>query len=273
MKNRNAIAICLVLLQSASLFGAFEPRAFGGRSIALGSLCGGSRYDCWSLFANPAAAAVGLPSLGCSFSPGLFGLRDLRVVGASALLQSGGWGFGPAVSCLGGELYREIQVFGDVGKHLSENAAAGFSVQLYHLRIEGYGSALAAGISLGTICRITESLDLALHASNITGATIGECKEELPQNLVAALSLAPIPDLIVVLEGRKESGMPASIALGGECRVVPSFFLRLGMSDESTGLTGGAGVSVGSLHLDYGFHWHRELGLTHALSITLTSDP
>lgn len=273
MKNRKAIAICLVLLQNASMFGAFEPRAFGARSIGLGSLCGGSRYDCWSLFANPAAAAVGLASVGCSFSPGLFGLRDLRVVGASALLRSGGWGLGAALSCLGGELYRETQIFGVVGRRFTENAAAGFLVQLYHLRIEGYGSALAAGVSLGTICRITESLDLSLHASNITGATIGECREELPQQLVAALSLDPFHDLRVVLEGRKESGMPANISLGGEYRLVPSFLLRLGMSDESTGLTGGAGVCVGSLRLDYGFHWHRELGLTHALSIMLGSDP
>jgi hypothetical protein len=265
---RKALLLYLFLLHGAALYGAFETKPISARGAALGGLCSVPPRDCWSLFGSPVAASA-LSSAGFSFSPGLFGFPDLMVVGASALHSFGRWGLGCSAMGFGGDLYREMKLSPAIGYQLSESASAGLAIDLYHLHIRNYGAATSAGLSLGATFQMSEGLEVSMSATNVTGTTIGGCEEKLPRQLALGLACIPASGLVVAVEGHKEDGMPASLALASEYCLLSSFLLRVGISNEMTGLTAGAGVVAGNIQIDYGCQWHRELGLTHVVSITL----
>jgi hypothetical protein len=265
---RALVWIGILILQGFPLLAAFEPKPAGGRNVSLGGVIVANCGECWDLFGNP-SCAVGPPSAGFWFSPGLFGLPELMAVGAAAVVPLGKWGAGCSLIRFGGDLYCETEATAAVAARVHDNTSLGFSLQLYHLKIEKYGSAWSAGLSVGVSARLSSAVGVQCGASNITGASIGACREPLPQEISFGAVTFPDSSLCVVLECRKESRMPTAVTLGAEYRVFCAVSVRAGMSTETPGVSSGLGLRIGSILLDYAIQWHHQLGITHSVSISL----
>lgn len=267
---RSLVCTGILILHSFPLLAAFEPKPAGGRNVSLGGVIVGNSGECWDVFGNP-SCALGQPSAGFWFSPGFFGLRELMAVGVATVVPLGGWGVGASLIRFGQDLYCETQASTAVAARLRENTSLGLSIQFYHLSIKGYGSAWSAGLSFGATARIASAVGVQCSALNLTGASIGACREPLPQQISFGAVTFPDSCLCVVLECRKESRMPAAVTLGGEYMVFPDVFLRAGASTETPGISSGLGLRIGTITLDYAVQWHRQLGITHSVSICLGS--
>lgn len=267
---RSLVCAGLLILHAFPLIAAFEPKPVGGRNVSLGGVIVGNCGECWDIFGNP-SCALGRPSAGFWFSPGFFGLRELMAVGAAAIFPLGGWGAGCSLMRFGQDLYCETQMSTALAARLRESTTLGLSLQIYHLSIKGYGSAWSAGLSIGATARLSRAVGVQCSALNLTGASIGACREPLPQQLSFGAVTFPDSCICVVLECRKESKMPTAVILGGEYMVFPDVFFRAGASTETPGINSGLGLRIGTVTLDYAIQWHRQLGITHSVSICLGS--
>jgi hypothetical protein len=269
MEKRIAKALLLGMLIPSTLLSAFEQKPAGARNAAMGGLSavGG---DGWGAAGNP-ALVLRCNSLlaGASFTPGMFGIADLSLVQGMAVMPAGSFGIGCFFSRFGTDAYREIQGCLSFAVGVAGDASVGAGVDLYSLAITGYGASVKTGLDLGLSIEPFDALAFSVAISNCTGATIGDCHEEIPRALSAAIEWRPDEPFCIVLEVRKESGFPLAVSYGGEVTLAEVLGLRAGCATEYPGVSVGVGIDWNPVRFDYAWRCHSRLGGTHMLSVTI----
>jgi len=234
----------------------------------MGGLSVGGGGDGWAGLGNPAHFLRPRSTLiGASLTPGLFDIPDLQLIRAMVVVPAGSVAFGASFSRFGRGVYRETEGSLSLATGCSEIAAVGATVRLFHLAIDGYGSASAAALDLGMSVRPSPAFMFSFAIANCAGSSLGACGEELPRSLGAAIELSADESLCMVLEVRKESGFPITVSWGGEFTPVRNVSFRLGCTTEYPGVHAGAGILCDPVRLDYARRWHSSLGATHTLSL------
>ena len=235
----------------------------GGASVSL-------PRDPWAAFSNPGVLpTVDQRFLSLSYSPQLFGLKELAR-GSFSFVEPTPLGvFSISGQRFGFELYREVTASVSYGRSISDWFHVGASIDYYSLTIQNYGSTGAIGVDLGGLVQISDQVWWGVAAFNLNAPRIGKGKERLPQQFSTGITYFPLPEAIISLAIVKDIRYPAELQLGVEYSVFSGVDIRGGVSGEPSTLNVGMGLQYSFIRIDYAFTEHPDLGVGHQISLSL----
>jgi hypothetical protein len=141
----------------------------------------------------------------------------------------------------------------------------GVRVDMFGVKIDGFGSQSTPGVSVGGLWFIRDGLQLgaafdALNRPKIPGP--------LPRRIAVGVGVQARSDLQLFLDARWIEDVALQILAGGELSLGRHFRLRVGMHNQPWEATGGWGVQVGAILVDYAWINHSSLGDTHQISVS-----
>jgi hypothetical protein len=250
--------------------GAFESLARGSASIAMGGIAVALADNPWAAFGNPGALGVqNTRSLSLFYSPQPFGLKELSH-GSFSYIEPVSFGsFALSGSRFGFALYRELDFQLSFGSSLTDIVSIGGTVHYYSLTIERYGSASSLGADIGILTRLAEEIHWGFAATNINVPTLGSAREKLPQVFTTGVAYAPHPDVTLALDFVKDVRYPLELRAGAQYLLLNTLALRAGTTQEPSMLSGGIGLVLPFVTVDYAYTGHSELGSSHQFSLSL----
>lgn len=256
-------SLLLVLFFVQPVRAAFESKPAGARAAALSNA---GEPDALSVFANPARTAdLDRPEIS-SFEERLFGLPDLSYEGAAAALpgRSGTWTV--AYDRFGVPEYREQEVLLSRGFILNDAVAFGATLKGLLLRIEDFGSASTWAADAGLSLRLQPHWTASFSARNLNHPSLGPVSPS--SGFLAALSWQAAGFLRLEGDLEQSAGGPLSFRSGLETTAGPVSF-RGGWSDSPAAFSGGFGVRLGAVRLDYAYIQNAALSASHVLTLGL----
>ena len=261
--------IVMLLIIPPVAFAGFERTMIGARASGMGSAFVALSNDGWGLFYNPAGlATINRYEASIYYSPSAFGLSELSLSAAIAVLPTSIGSFGIGLRRYGFELYREMSGTLSYSNILSD-LMLGVNLNYHSVSIVNYGSAGTIGIDVGAKMKLLEDIDWGISIKNGNAPTIGSAKEELPQVFSTGIAYFPIVNLTLAADYRKEVKRDGSLRFGTEYRIIDEVALRAGTSRKPIEYYSGLGVRYSVFQFDYAYEGHQELGGTHHLGLTI----
>jgi hypothetical protein len=268
--RRAVIGVAVGVLCNACSLGAFERAAVSPRAMALGNAGVVGTADASAFAPNPAELAVTRSfSIWLFHVPGLFGLRELQFSGFGIALSVPGAGLALAASRLGGDLYTETTVVLSIGREVLPGFSLGIAGKLNRLAISGFGSCSDFTVDFGIRVECSKDLTIGGTLTNVSATRLGDSEEELPQELMGGVAYMPISGMIFAFTAVKEMLTPLELRCGIEAELIDQLSLRAGIVDYPSSLTGGCGIRMGDVSVDYAFAYHWALGMTHEIGLTI----
>lgn len=240
----------------------------GARAAAMGGAATALPADVWG-HGNPASWAT-LPGRAISFfATEAFGLTALQL-GAVQYVEPTRFGaFSAGARTFGFEEYRETRFLVGFAHGFSLGSSrhiyAGLRLRYHQVAIPDYGQASAFGLGIGGLVSVLSTLHLGFQATNVHNPKLAG-REELDRSLSLGMAYTPVEQVLVVLDGYKDSDFPISFRGGIEVQPVPVLALRAGMTTEPSRFTAGVGLRLGKLVADLAGEKHEVLGWSPALS-------
>ena len=242
--------------------------ALGRAGVALGAQTWGTANPAtWATLADRRVALEGSQA---------FGLRDLRLGGASAASPTPLGTVALSGRTFGGGALRETRVVVGAARSLALSGAraldAGLAVGLESASTDGYGSVSTLLLDAGLQADLLPALRLGLAARNLLGigrgpdADLQRSVSTVP-TLTAGLAYTPSDRAVLVLDALQDLDRGLSVRGGVEVRPVDALALRAGVSTAPVRLTAGLGVVAGPLRADVSAEQHETLGLTPAFGV------
>jgi hypothetical protein len=260
------------------------------RAMAMGSAFVSIAQGTAALFWNPAGlGSLANPEFGLHHNSGLDNdMDELLVYGTNA--ESLG-GFAGAINY---EDYGSFESRDNLGNLTGINTAGGFGIDLGWGRqlVSGFYAGMAikadqqtlAGVSynsfacdLGILWSVSQSLNIGMAYSNLgTRAANSQLASGLRAGISYGLNIQEANILLLAIAAEIQSNGPAGIDLGAEDTVLGVFAIRLGYvldtADQElsglTGLTGGLGIKIQDITLDYACALFGDLGINNRISFT-----
>jgi hypothetical protein len=266
MKRLLVLVLFFCPLQSPAGFELVFP---GARQNAVARTGAASADDAWALFYNPAGLAS-IRSFQCAFSysPSAFSFPELAMTAAGLVIPLNGIGLGCGVRSFGYSLYRETS-FSVAGGCSLPGLAIGATLNLHTVAISGYGSAAVCGVDAGVLLELSGSLTCGAMIRNINAPSVGKGGEPLPQSLTAGVRWRPTAEISLAGECVSEEPFDVSGRVGCEAELGEYFKIRAGISDQPDEFTAGFGIGITVFQVDYALQSHRELGMTHVVTLTI----
>ena len=174
---------------------------------------------------------------------------------------------------------------GAYGRQYNEFMSFGVTAKLLHQELANI-AATSFMVDLGMVMRpSTLPIRLALTGANIgtnvnfdvPGATANSVSEQLPALFRIGAAVDLLGDRLTFTgDVEKVRDQDLTLQLGAEARVMDMIALRIGWDgriDADEGLTGGIGVKVNDLALDYAFIPYGSLGNNHRVSLNYKFGP
>ncbi len=249
-------------------FSAFELRGNSARSIIFGSGFVAIENDVWSMRFNPAGISS-LASLqtSVSYSPQLFGLKELSTSSAASAFPSSLGTIGASVSNFGFDLYREISPTVSFAQQF-DDFSFGVNFNYNMLSIQHYGNDATIGIDIGALAIVTENVSIGFSTMNINAPTIAKKKEKLPQTFLLGVAYRPKENILFTTGIEKDVRFKPSTTIGVEYFPIDELALRVGIQDEPSLFNAGFGIHYENFVFDYAASSHQILGLTHYITLT-----
>jgi hypothetical protein len=255
----------------------FEDLALSPRARAMGEATIATTNDAWAFYYNPAMLSL-VPVAQAELTtvtPNGLGFNRLSSAGVSAPLPGGagalafGWRR-YAVEFDDVKLTSEntlsvghgFRIFGDA----STSAYMGWTLNFFNAEFsrtigaagdgtDGIepGNAWAVGLDVGGLVKIYERTRLGFFTRNLNSPTIGDDSEELSRQVGVGIAYEPYPGVTSAFDLRSTLGEQFRFCGGIEFNVVPALDLRVGVETEPNKVTGGFGIHLPVLTLDYGF--------------------
>lgn len=273
------IALVLIAggLAASPASALFEDLALSPRARAMGEATVATTNDAWAFYYNP--AMLPLVKLAqaelTTVSPNGLDFNRLTSAGVSAPLPGRGGALAVgwrrfAVEYDDVDLSSEntlsvahgFRIFSDA----STGAYLGWTLNFFNAEFsrtigaagdgtDGVepGSAWAVGLDIGAAVQIYSRTRLGLFTRNLNNPTIGDDSEELSRQVAVGLAYEPYPGVISAFDMRSTLNEQFRFCGGLEFNVVPALDLRVGVETEPNKVTGGFGVHLPILTLDYGF--------------------
>jgi hypothetical protein len=257
------------LLYPSFAFAVFEDLGTGARSLGLGgAFVAASRFsEC--LFFNPAGIA-GSDAVDVNlFYTRPFGLAELSSGSAAVILPWGRIVSGAAIQTYGNKKYQEtIFTLGSAATFFKD-IAIGTNVRYGLLRIAGYGQAGALIIDLGALAKLSEGISWGFAVRNINYACIGQSGEALPQIMQTGISARPAKKITLLMDLYKDVRFPLDLRSGLEISPLTGLALRAAVCTQPSKIACGFGIVFQKLQIDYAFHTHWDLGMSHQFSVNI----
>lgn len=261
--------LCMLICCLHSAFAGFEQRQLGARGAGLASAFVAVADDAWAIGSNPGGLVqIHRNELSFDFAPDPFGMGELRRASAALAIPLTIGAIGLYASTFGFELYREFTATAAVAKIIG-GVGIGIAVNYYSVVIHNYGSSGAFGVDAGAIVALTSDANVGVSMTNVTGSFIGSSREKIPQSFSAGIAYSPLASMRILAQYRKELSFEPSPVIAIEYAVTDEIIVRCGVADEPASESGGIGVRLNGVLLDYALAYHPELGWTHELSLTI----
>jgi len=268
---RRSFLLCLILFWiPAVCLALFEETTTDARNFALAGAWPSGRegwdadLSCPAVHRRPSrwglAAGGALP----------YGLPDLAAASSAGYMAVGPLTLGLGLNSMGSGLYRESRVKAVAAYDHRGLITAGAALNLFHLAIRNYGSAIAVGLDGGLAASPSRYLSLGLVVNNINRPKMGQASQELAQEMMVGGDYHPLSWASSSLGLRMQRGWPAQLRVGQEFWILPHLALRFGYQNRPGALSGGFGLRFLSYALDYAVRTHPALGLSHCLSLSYT---
>jgi len=247
------------------------------RARALGQAMIANGGDAWSLHYNPAL----LPALehaqagGATVDPSGLGFHRLTTLAIASPLpgKRGALAIGwrrYAVESGDVSLSTENTISVAHGftlfRDASTSASVGWGLDLYNAEFAGSigaagdgtngvnpGNAWSAGVNLGAVVSLYDRTRVGFFTRNLNSATLGDDEEELPRAVGFGIAYEPYIGVRTAFDIRSILGQDFRFCGGLEFEVLNGLDLRAGLETEPNRVTGGFGVHVPLVTLDYGF--------------------
>ncbi len=155
------------------------------------------------------------------------------------------------------------------GISLNKQLRIGYSINGYHLQIEGFGSAQTLGIDFSIMGEVYEDWVIGVNAHNINRPKIGkENAYDLPWSLSCGVSYNPYPEVTSHIAFTQEEDYPLQIHLGQIFKINRQLILQAGIQNDPVRLSFGAVVNIGCLSFHYSLQNHRRLPLSHWVGVS-----
>lgn len=249
-----------------------QPLEGGARSVGLAGATTALTENPWGT-ANPASWSTHTAPAVAAFVSEAYGLPALRLGALQMVWPLPAATLAAGARSFGYEEFREV--VGSVGAArgfalgTSRRLHLGVQVQLYQVRIQGYGRARALGLSAGGLVALTPTLVLGFHAHNFNAPTLAG-HPAFERTLAIGLSYQVATRVLVLADLYKEIAFPVSFRAGVEVQPASVLYLRTGVAHQPTRWTVGLGVRLRALQADLGFERHEVLGWSPAASFAFS---
>ncbi|MCF7912161.1 MAG: hypothetical protein K9M99_06515 [Candidatus Cloacimonetes bacterium] len=276
------IIIFALSLNLLAIFNDYEPspraRAMGGAYYSLSN-------DPMAVFYNPAGLSLAGNGVATSYSQ-LFGnnFQELTVLGFSYELpyRLGTFGLGLQsmdvdyleVNLMSEKIYNLSHSF-TLLKDIHSEIYLGYSLNMYSLDMDSFGSETDLGINLGALAILHQRTRLAFTVSNLNNPAFGkEDDEELAQKMAIGIAYEPYPDVVTAIEMKKTYGLggvegeKTELHTGMEFKINELLTLRAGLRTQPVSYSAGAGIHAYGVQIDYGYNTHAVLSGTHHIGLS-----
>ncbi len=263
------LVVILVFTKTVGYAG-FEQRGHGARDAGLSAAYMPVADDIWAIWGNPGGLTrIHRYEFGVAYAPQPFGIPELRRCAAALAIPLQVGTIGVAAESFGFALYHECS--GGVA-FAGEVAGIGIGVTISYrsVGIQSYGSASAVTFDAGIEFPLVPSVTAGLDLSNLSGSTIGESEEKIPQSFAMGVAWSPARNMRLFVTYDKEMGFNASLHCGFEYDLVGEVTVRAGVADEPSLASAGLGIRLLGERLEYGLSHHDDLGWSHEVTIVLS---
>jgi hypothetical protein len=229
---------------------------------------GSAAFSADHLWLNPATIAREQDLQATLFySPSPFQLKQLSTFGASVTGAFEQIRLGGGLQSFGSSLYREMTGTLCLAHEITGSFSAGVSMQLYHLSIERYGTALRFAADVGFIVALNETMTFGSVLRNLTGTDFGS-DDDIPQEFCSGITVRTGSWGRFSFDMIKDIRYPLTYAAGADVVLVGPVTLSIGFSGGTSILTGGLNIELFEMTFQYAVSSHQVLGLTHSLGVT-----
>jgi len=168
------------------------------------------------------------------------------------------------------QTYQLVQGF-TLMKDVYSEVHLGWSANLYHLAIDGFGDDTAFGLNFGALAILHQRTRLGFAVTNVNNPKMGaDNRHELPQKLSAGIAYEPYPGVTTTVEMKKSfnsaSESEDSVTqyhAGCEVTLYDMLYLRAGVRSEPASYSMGVGFLVKGIKVDYAYNTHNIDGTHH----------
>lgn len=273
------IILALILIVNVSfllaVFNDYQPsaraRAMSNAFVAISDDANGVFFNPAGINLAPMSASIGMAQLfGQSFSEIKTGSlvyplpKNWGVIGAG--IKSFGVDFEDTV------LMSENQYVLAHGFTLMEDLHSsvqlGWSANIYHLSMDGFGDDTDYGISLGALATLHQRTRFGFAVSNLNNPKLGvNNQHSIPRKFSLGLSYMPYDQVTTSVELKKDFAEDTEFMGGVELRLFDPLYLRAGIHQNPATWSAGASFRMIGIIVDYSFTQHTVLDATHYLNI------
>jgi hypothetical protein len=241
----------------------------GAASLAMGQSGVALSGSEWSVFNNIALMPTDhnhISFYGYQFA-GISEITDMALAGT---FQTGFGTLGIGIHRYGFNLFNENRFLAGY-KYSEGNVHFGASASYTHIfQGEGYGSAGAIGLHLGIAAEPIQNFTIGIRATHINQPSYANTDEELPREVAGGISYLFANESAITTELVKDTRYPVSFRTGLQIRLIPSFYMRTGLTTEPSTWSAGFGYRPEPWSINIAIQQHNPLGLSPALDFSLT---
>lgn len=277
MKTKILLTLITILLVTTGLSAIFDDYEPSPRARGLSGAFYSTSDDANAVFYNPAGLVFSENDVMISYTKP-FGndFQELTVASFAMKLPKkfGTIGFGLQsmdvnyldVNLLSEKTYAISHSF-NLLKDIHSELNFGYTLNLYHLKIDSYGDQPTYGINLGALAVLHTRTKIGFAVYNVNNPAVGEDNgHELPQRLAVGISYLPYTDVVTSVELKKAIDGDTEIHAGSEVTVLDMLTFRLGVRNNPNSFSAGASFDLFNVVVDYAVNTHT-IGLTHHFGI------
>jgi hypothetical protein len=270
---RKILISIILALTATTAFAMFEDWQVGIRPTAMAGCYTAIANDVEGVRWNPSGLAEIKGWQTVAYGKRLWNIRGLTNQTLTAGRELGKWG-GVAVSAqqVGCDWEADQNLMLSHGFKLTDQMAFGYSLNLYRLWQERFGSAITAGVDIGVMAKVYRKWRIGAFGHNLNHPSLGKLREyDLPSGVAVGVAYEAFPGTLGSLELSKDAGYVTRYKVGCEYSLIPDKFkLRGGVSNEGalTLYAMGFGVQVKGIMVGYAFEGgHQALSGTHQVGL------
>lgn len=172
--------------------------------------------------------------------------------------------FGLGFSRLGQTGYAEYNLSLSAGMNFNNSLSYGLILKGLYLDLGDYGQSFIPALNIGFTYKVDKfSVGSVLENLNNPQNSAGE---NIPLAILAGAIYEPVSDFLLGFEITK-SAQDQNLAFGAELKPMPMLAVRLGTKTNPFIVSGGLGIEIKNISIDYAIKFHSQLKQTSVFSI------
>lgn len=268
MKITFLIVIYLFVSLQNSVFSAFEEKPISARITGMGETFSALQGGLDGVFYNPAMfeAKEEKNSIFSSYTE-LFGIEELEdniFAYSRTFFSDNKLGFG--IQKFGNGLYTEEERFLNLSGRFYNKLDLGINIKSMDLKITSLDKYSAFGMDAGMQCAFYKNYRFGCSVKNFNRPKIIDI---LPVVYRAGIACNIIEGIIWAFDWEKEENFENNFHFGQEICLNKLIFIRAGYETEPGRVSGGLGIKIKPVRIDYSIFSHPVLGETQIFSFIM----